>query len=141
MILTKKHSVMNMKIVIIDDDPIARILLKKKLELNGYIDVLMFENGQEGLDYIMSQSPNQSYLIFLDIHMPVINGWQFLDWLKNQGIYNTLVYITSSSINPEEIKLANTFPMVVDFLSKPITKHQISNCENVINGLSSAKDL
>lgn len=132
---------MKLQILIIDDDPIARILLKKKLELNDSIDVLMFENGQEGLDYIMSQTANQSYLIFLDIHMPVINGWQFLDRLKNQGINNTLVYITSSSINPEEIKQANTFPMVVDFLSKPITNHQITNFENVINGFSSANNL
>ena len=128
------------KTLIIDDDSIATMLLDKKLKLKNNSDVpLIFENGQQGLDYIVSQPPNQNYLIFLDINMPIIDGWQFLERLQYQDSTNNYyIYITSSSFNPCEIEQASKFPEVVDFLSKPITQEQITHCTNLINSLKLA---
>ena len=131
---------MRFKTLIIDDDPIATMLLNKKLDLNGDGDIpLLFENGQQGIDYITSQPPNQNYLIFLDIHMPILDGWQFLQGLQSQNSTNNyFIYVTSSSVNPVEIQQADKFPEVVNFLSKPITHEQITQCKNLINRLKSA---
>ena len=70
-------------------------------------------------------------LVFLDLNMPVMDGWEFLDHFSKEeytsAFKNTKVIVLSSTIDPNDIEKSKTYPMVLDFLSKPITKEIVEN--------------
>lgn len=117
------------KVLCVDDDPITLMLCKKvilKANLSSEIDSAV--NGEDALAYfdrLISHPGNYPQLIFLDLNMPVMNGWEFLDiFSKNQYVQhfaNTKVIVLSSTIDPDDIDKSKEYPMVVEFLSKPIT--------------------
>ncbi len=121
------------KVLCVDDDPITLMLCKKvilKAHLSNEIDSAI--NGEDALNYfdslIAENSPgseNYPQLIFLDLNMPVMNGWEFLDiFSKNQYAQHfsrTKVIVLSSTIDPNDIDKSKEYPMVIEFLSKPIT--------------------
>lgn len=111
-----------MKVLIINDDSISlkfqQLLVERSNIANSIVTAL---NGREALDYIdsMSSTP-RSYpkLILLDIHMPIMNGWQFLDEFTKLHLPNcpdTKVVITSFTIDPRELTRAADYPCVVNF--------------------------
>ena len=63
--------------------------------------------------------------------MPIMNGWEFLDnYLESgyQDLFNEAKFIVlSSTIDPQDVVKAKSYPMVIDFLSKPITKEMLEN--------------
>lgn len=113
---------MDLKILIIDDDPIFLFLQKKILELNNFSkDISAFDSGQKGLDYLETKKhDNISFLVFLDINMPEINGWQFIELTKKIGIKNLHVVIVTSSIDEVDKKTAFSFSETIDYFEKPI---------------------
>lgn len=120
-------------IMCIDDDPITLMLLKKVINKALFSkEVITAQNGEEALDFFKSlknTSTNdiiteQPQLIFLDLNMPVMGGWEFLDHFNTSEYHNfnnTKVIILSSTIDPEDINKSKTYPIVIDFLPKPIT--------------------
>ncbi|WP_055412174.1 response regulator [Nonlabens sp. YIK11] len=70
----------------------------------------------------------QEVLIFLDINMPEMNGWQFLEALKNVR-YNfpIQVAIVTSSIDPEDQKRSSTYDMVTTLLTKPVAANELQD--------------
>ena len=88
-------------ICIIDDDPIFRFGTKKMMETVLYsIKFLVFKNGKDAYDNLLPQlqlNTNLPDVIFLDLNMPVMDGWQFLDELiKIPMAENIPIYIVSS---------------------------------------------
>ena len=71
----------------------------------------------------------------LDLNMPVMGGWEFLDLFSKNDypviFKNCKVIVLSSTIDPDDIKKARTYPMVHDFLSKPITKEMLEGLKKV----------
>jgi len=68
-------------------------------------------------------------VVFLDLNMPIMNGWEFLDKLskaKNEITMHYKLYILSSTINPDDQKKAKSNPLVSGFLSKPLTKEHLN---------------
>lgn len=105
-------------IILIDDEPIVNIIHQKMLATHwGSITVKSFTEALLALEAIMENQPD---LILLDINMPVMNGWQFLQELEGRKI-DTDVIMVSSSIDPEEKRRAFTFKNVKFFLNKPVT--------------------
>jgi CheY-like chemotaxis protein len=95
-------------------------------------EVVTAKNGKEGLNYFSSffsrtntsipEEPPQ--LIFLDLNMPVMNGWDFLEeylMKYSDRLPNTKVVIVSSTVNPEDFSRANRYELVIDFINKPLT--------------------
>jgi CheY-like chemotaxis protein len=128
------------KILCIDDDAITLMLCKKVIERVAFAnEVLTAKNGEEAIFYFNELAPqyqhnqNISYpkLTFLDLNMPIMNGWEFLDnYLKNgyQDLFKEAKFIVlSSTIDPQDVLKAKSYPMVIDFLSKPITKEMLEN--------------
>lgn len=126
------------KILCVDDDAITLMLCKKVIERVAFAnEVLTAKNGEEAINYFNELAPkyqidqNITYpkLIFLDLNMPIMNGWEFLDnYLQNsyQDLFTEAKFIVlSSTIDPQDVVKAKSYPMVIDFLSKPITKEML----------------
>lgn len=107
-----------MRIAAIDDDLNFLFLIElmlKKAGVQAHIE--LFSDAQLALKAIESQTPD---LIFLDLFMPVMNGWDFIQQLENKSIH-TNVYFLSSSVDHNDRTKALSFHTVKDFLSKPLT--------------------
>lgn len=116
---------------IIDDDPIFVLVLKKMLDkLNHFTKVKNLRNGQEAVYDLVDLNENKQQfpdLIFLDLNMPVLDGWQFLEEIEALPFKNKLnIYIISSTIDKQEIDRANNYKSVKSFISKPINSKQLS---------------
>lgn len=122
------------RFIVIDDDPlnntICRLTIKKAL---GSVEVITFTDPQQGLQYIdenYSRPPGEDgeTVLFLDINMPIMNGWEFLEkyeCLNNVAKSAIKVYILSSSVDDRDIEKAHSNKNIVKYLAKPITKEVI----------------
>jgi len=111
---------------IIDDDPVFVLLFKKILSKLGVFEtVINFENGQLALESLIEKFKNNlpfPNVIFLDINMPVLDGWEFLKALDKYKFKDDLkIYMISSSIDSIEIKKYKKYPFVKNYISKPIS--------------------
>ncbi|WP_264549592.1 response regulator [Flavobacterium sp. N2820] len=120
-------------IALIDDDPAFVFITEKIIEkTNHFKEVKVFDNGLYALNYLKENLNNDTHLpniIFLDLSMPVMDGWQFLDEYALLEIKNKskiTVYICSSSISPYDITRAKSISDVTDFIIKPITKEKLT---------------
>jgi CheY-like chemotaxis protein len=114
-------------IMCIDDDPITLMLFKKIANKASFTQkIITALNGEEAIQLIDTESVHDTkpQLIFLDLNMPVMGGWEFLDSLTKSNYFdtnNTKVIILTSSIDPKDINKSKTYASVIAFLSKPIT--------------------
>tara|TARA_R110002051_G_scaffold4731_9_gene26266 strand:+ start:2170 stop:2574 length:405 start_codon:yes stop_codon:yes gene_type:complete len=114
-------------VCIIDDDPIFVYGTKVLLNYNRSFcsNILVYENGKEALDdlrFMMKSKIEFPEVIFLDLNMPIMNGWDFLDeFIKLDTQEKVRVYVVSSSINEMDKQRALKYNIVVDFISKPFT--------------------
>ncbi len=121
------------KVCIIDDDPIFVYGTKVILNYNGSFcsNIMVYENGEEALDNLANELKNKEKLpevIFLDLNMPIMDGWEFLDIfckIPDIGI-KTNIYILSSSINSDDINKSKKYSIVKDFIQKPLTEAKFS---------------
>lgn len=117
-------------VYIVDDDPIFVFALKKNLlKIQKFESIINIQNGQEAIDKLIEiHSENLSFpdIIFLDLNMPMLDGWQFLDELEAYDFRNKLnIYIVSSTIDERDINKAKVYSTVNRFISKPIEKEDL----------------
>ena len=107
------------KILIIEDDDVTNFISKTKLNNFGFKDIFIVTNGQMGIDFLKSnECPD---LILLDINMPILDGWEFLEAKNRLGLCSGVpIIITTSSGRPEDRLKASTFEDIFDYLEKPI---------------------
>ncbi|MCC5935031.1 MAG: response regulator [Balneolales bacterium] len=119
---------MRFEVLVIDDDQITLMLHKTLVARAGlHNDAKKFLNGKLALDYIINNDADDvAYLALLDINMPVMDGWGFLEGYVNASLKSKLfvVMITSSVDNPDKSR-AEAYPMVIDYFTKPVVKTQI----------------
>ena len=114
---------MSLVTIIVDDDPVACFLQKTVLKVSDFCDEpLSFENGLLALNYLrVNYISKNEYLVFLDINMPVMNGWDFLQEISGKfSDKNLRVIILSSSVQESDRNKAQSFHHVIDYLEKPI---------------------
>jgi CheY-like chemotaxis protein len=123
------------KVCIIDDDKLYVSLVSMLIHKYEFArEIIVFANGQEALDYFAENidNPTESLpdIILLDLNMPIMNGWEFLDEIKpfvdKLLARNVKLNIVSSTINPAEVHRAESHNIVHHFINKPISKEAIA---------------
>ncbi len=119
-------------VCLIDDDEVYQFIFRRQVEISNLASqILIFPNGQKGFDYLMNtlKAPeNLPEYIFLDINMPIMDGWQFLEefsTIKNELRKPINIYLVTSSIDERDIEKANQFSDVKEYLIKPISEEKI----------------
>ncbi|MES2454161.1 MAG: response regulator [Bacteroidota bacterium] len=115
---------------IIDDDQIFTYLMSKQMKLVDFCDtILVFNDGEEALRYlrpIIETPETLPSVILLDINMPILDGWQFLDEFSKFKISKKItVYIVSSSVDQVDHLKVGNYRQVSNFYVKPITKEHL----------------
>ena len=113
---------------LIDDDELCNFLTANILQSNSFCsEIRSFTNAQEALTELEASSRKGTFpdFLFLDINMPVLDGWGFLNAYRNfpeEVKKDCTLYILSSSIDEEDAKKANINEDVRDFIGKPFKK-------------------
>lgn len=119
------------KAYIIDDDEVSLFLTSMLLESGSYVrHVVSFESAEHALEKLKQEEihaiPN---IIFLDLNMPDLSGWEFLDLLSQQEqkyINKCKVFILSSSVDTAEKEKAKSYKLVTAFLHKPLDEDELT---------------
>lgn len=119
-------------VLLVDDDPIYQFVACKTLEYTGLTDkIYVRSNGEDGYRFLLENANNADELpdvIFLDINMPVMNGWEFLEIyqsLKPTLAKDIPVYLLTSSMSEEDKKFSQRYSCVQEYVIKPFVKEKI----------------
>lgn len=114
-------------VMLVDDDPALNWISGKIIELGGFADnIIDFTNPLEALSFLKENAADTGNLpcvLFLDINMPYINGWDFLIELKKEVPEipkTTLLYILTSSDFNEDVEKSKNFPELSGYFVKPL---------------------
>jgi len=120
-------------ICLIDDDTVFQFIMTKVIpSVNPGGKLLQFFTGDEAMAHILvnlGDGENMPDLIFLDIHMPLRDGWQFLDRYLMIGPYvgkRVAIYMISQFFNYLEKERIESLPEVAGYLVKPISAGQLA---------------
>jgi CheY-like chemotaxis protein len=114
---------------IIDDDQIYQLVMKRTIEQTGIVkSILQFYDGEEAIGFFKEKYETPDVLpelILLDINMPYMNGWQFLDEFIKINFtqsYRSTIFIVTSSSTSEDMRKAKEYSIVSGYHVKPITR-------------------
>ncbi len=118
--------------MLVEDDDVTMMLCKINIRKTNFAqNLICCDNGLDAITYLKHESEkpenerNIPDLILLDINMPVMNGWDFLEeFQKNLISYfsKTSIKILTSSIDPRDIEKSKSFSTVNEFISKPLNR-------------------
>lgn len=120
----------DLDIVVVDDDRIAQMIIRKTLDKFPEVGTVhLFNDGMEALQALQRRWASDKTLpdlILLDLNMPVLNGWGFIDELKKELDWPLIpVVLVTSSVDPDDINRSKTTPQVEGFLYKPLRAGQL----------------
>ena len=114
-------------VMLVDDNEIDNIINEKIIESSAFAEnILVFQTGQEALDYLREHQDDEAQLpeiVFLDINMPIMDGFQFLDdfeGFSEKVLKKCKIIMLSSSISPKDIDRAASSRYVKKYLNKPL---------------------
>ncbi|WP_422858140.1 response regulator [Flagellimonas sp. S174] len=117
------------KVFLVDDDFIFREAAEVLITSSGLTDeVLHFENGLEAYNRLVELSETPEHLpeiMLLDINMPVMNGWELLEELRQvkSVVRDSIqIHILTSSIAPEDLNLSKEYEFINGYITKPLTR-------------------
>lgn len=124
---------MHPEVLLIDDDSIFMMFFKRMIIKSGIaVEPKIFRNGLEAYQFIKENCENgNQFLLFVDINMPVMNGWQFLEKITEEcNLKNITAYMVSSSTNESDIAKSKNYACVKDFLIKPVMQDTLEAIRN-----------
>lgn len=113
-------------ILLIDDDPVSNKFNSMIIQRNHpNIEILAVTGAMEAIQYLKEQTRKPD-LIFLDLNMPVMNGWDFMDEYHKLNLNIEIMIITSSE-DPKDMDKAENYNEIKGYVVKPISKVTLSN--------------
>lgn len=122
-------------VLLVDDDNMTNFLHQRvisKAEICS--DVKVAKNGQEGIEKLFelnhSLVSKDVVVVFLDLNMPILDGWGFLKEYESQKAklkFNTKIFVLSSSINPDDKARAEENKYVAQYVYKPLTSSSLQS--------------
>ena len=124
---------------IIDDDDILVMLVKMLIKQNPlYESSQEFFNGEDAMTHLQTIVANGEQLpdvILLDLNMPIMDGWQFLDAFVQLKLEKEIpVFIATSSIDPKDIEKSKQYKPVKGYIKKPVKKENLDHIFNTVLG-------
>jgi CheY-like chemotaxis protein len=120
--------------MLVDDDSDDNFFHERAIKkVDSTIIVIAKNSGIEALEYLKSKQDKENQypdLIFLDINMPKMNGWDFLQeytLLDKEVQSHAIIIMLTTSANPDDVERAKSFSVISDFIIKPLTKEIMEN--------------
>jgi len=118
-------------VLLLDDNLATNYFHKKIIEKSNSVErVLEFRSGINALKYLEQDGIEPPELIMVDINMPIMSAWEFLEKLqklKKESKIKTKVILLSTSLSPADKEKADKIPLIKEVLLKPLTKDSIHN--------------
>lgn len=113
---------MNFDLLIVDDDLQFQYLHKRLVEKSEFHpDPKCVSGGDEAIDYVKGKDNKTNLLIFLDIYMEGVSGWEVLDYLESLKVPQKIkVILISSSVNMADKRKALKYHSVIEYIEKPL---------------------
>ncbi|MFK8082951.1 MAG: response regulator [Granulosicoccus sp.] len=122
--------------MLIDDSDIDQRLYKRVLEKSGLVEtVSCFTYADKALDYLLENPQLEVSVIFLDINMPRMNGFEFLEAasdLLSHDVANAVVVMLTTSLNPDDEERARGFEVVKEFVTKPLSFEDVQSVADLL---------
>jgi len=118
-----------MKTYLIDDDDLAIYLTENLLRAEGFSNcICTFQSAQQALDKLVGKKQRVPQVVFLDLNMPTMNGWQFLEALApyQEALRGTChIYILTSSLALKDLEKSRQYGLVAGLIHKPLDSEEI----------------
>jgi CheY-like chemotaxis protein len=117
---------------IIDDDRVYHFILTSIINKNKLADsILSFMDGEEAIQYFTNNKTEHEKIpdiVFLDINMPIMDGWMFVEAytrIKRDITKKSIIFMASSSVDPIDIERAGKISEITDYIVKPIKYEEV----------------
>ncbi len=117
-------------ILLIDDDAEDNYfhqIVINEMNITEHIEVAL--SGEEAINFLKNENQIRPEIIFLDINMPKMNGWEFLEAykeLKSDQKAKVVIVMLTTSENPADKKRSTQFPDIIGFNSKPLSEEMLT---------------
>lgn len=134
--IAKKPKAKYSTAMLIDDNEIDNLINQKMLEATNFAErIYVYTSGKSALEYLQNLQRDKNLdkvlipdIIFLDINMPLMDGFQFLDEfgkLDKAIAQKSKIVMLTTSINPSDKELSDQYKQVVTFINKPLTQEYL----------------
>ena len=124
-------------VCIVDDDDVYQFTVKYEIERTDLVgEIKSFSDGEQAIHFLKQAAHSPALLpdiLFLDINMPIMDGWDFLEefaQLNPSLDKKVIIYMVSSSINQKDVDRAKKINEVTDYIIKPINREKLTSLFN-----------
>lgn len=130
-----------MKVLVVEDDKIAQLGIKKILSSSDLsVELVLAENGKEGVEYFEETESSETDFVLLDLNMPVMNGFEFLENIrKNEKLKDLPVVVHTTSDNIEDLNKCRALGITGYFVKHIDYTIYKTNLQNIVNYWAESK--
>lgn len=125
-----------LRIMLIDDEEFDLMMYRRIIDRSGLVgEVVTLSTAQAALDYFKQTDAPDIDLIFLDIRMPILSGFDFLELVEPylpEGVEVPVIMMLTTSMSTQDRDRAATFERVVSYMNKPLTQSHLQDAVKLV---------